>query len=905
MPATLEPTAAPGAVANLSPATGLVMDLETMVGRLECELRRGPTLDAYLLAAGIAQIADDHLHTPTHPFGPAARYLVGQDPWALRLAGGTAAVVDAAARTARCRRRSTRVVLQWRGQLDALLDALALAQVDKQATAPSDTWTARLPRLPAQLREAVVRIPTCFAHFDQRPADIVTLAQRFADHWPDRGRRLLVTGVRTSGSYLAPLCAATLRALGYRAVSTVTVRPGHPLLEHERACIRGVASRNGLALLLDDPPVTGTSVRDAAAMLGRAGVNLGAVVLLLATFGAAELPRMLRGYEAVLLASAEWAVEADLRPAAVERALATLGGGQPMVVSAEPVALPYPEPPRGHRRALFRVRGLDKVGEHAERIVLVEGVGLGYLGAHRLASPALLEQFSPSVFGLREGLLYREWLPEVRRLRAPAAGDEDVVAEMLAGYVAQRRDALACRRDLGTRMPDELPAWLVASRILSAAYGRGWPAARVLVTDRATRRLLRVTRPSLVDGNTDLASWFAREGSPAALIKPEVGEDGFSNLTAQCFDAAFDLAGVTARADSPTLPGKLRRAYAEHTGEPVSEERWLLYELVHLWGRERTQPAEAHRLRRARARAVQRYVADAYLSDVTVSPDGPLCALDVDGVLESHALGFPAPTPASALALRALIAHGYRPVLATGRSLDEAAERCRAYGLPGAVAEYGSATFRARDGQTRSLVGEREAAALDALRAALGEIGGVVVDPDYRSVVRASVMRGPERVALPAAVTARALAAGGDPASIRMIAGEAQTDLVGASMNKGTGLRTLAVQLRAEGARPYALAVGDTAADLPFTAVAARASAPGHADRALARAGFRIMRRPYQAGLVQAVQGLIGHVPGRCPRCRMPAPSSDRAIAWALLGAAERGRIGLISHALKLWWLTR
>jgi hydroxymethylpyrimidine pyrophosphatase-like HAD family hydrolase len=892
----------PDVVAEPRGATSLVMDMQTMSHRLEHELRHGTTLDAFLFAAGVAQIVDDHLHQPVYPFGRAARYLEGLQVPAARLAGAGADAIDGALRAARRRTEATRTVTAWRGKLDALVDALADAVVaDREAHA---CWKPELERLPLSVRETVVRIPTCFAHFDQRPADVMSLAVRFAARRPDRERPLVVAGVRTSGSYLAPLCAASLRALGYRDVSTLTVRPGHRLLAREQALIRDVAAGDGLALVLDDPPVSGGSVRDAATAISQAGLDARSIVLLLATFGAAQAPPALGDYESVLLGGPEWAVERELHPAAVLRALESLLGDGAHVLGVERVPSPYPQPARGHRRELFRVRTRDDAGEQ-ERLVLVEGVGLGYLGAHRVEIPALLSRFSSPVLGLRHGLLYREWLPDARRVGTPDLAEETALADELASYAVARQGALACRSDLSLRMADELPAWLVASNILSAVFGRGWPLARLIATDRVMRRLLTVTTPSVVDGNTDLSHWFRREDSPTELIKPDVGEDGFSNITAQCFDAVFDLAGAAARTDSPTLPGRLRSAFAALGGESVSPERWLIYELVHLWGRERTQPAQKRALRRAGARSVQRYFAEVYLADVASSPDGPLCALDIDGVLESQPLGFSAATPSAALGLRALLAHGYRPVLVTGRSLDEVIERCRAYGLPGGVAEYGSVTFRSADGRVQSLLDASETQALARLRAILAASDEIEVDPDYRSAVRASTRRDGQRVTLSADQIARALAAAGDDGCIRAIAGEGQTDFVGASIDKGSGLRALAEELGRRDAPLYALAVGDTRSDLPFAGVTDLACAPGHADPALGDAGFELMARPYQAGTAQAVGRLIGHEPGGCPRCRLPAPSPEQALMRRLLGVAECGPAGMIASALELRWHAR
>jgi hypothetical protein len=62
-----------------------------------------------------------------------------------------------------------------------------------------------LERLPSPLRASVLRLPGCFHGFDQRPDDVASLVCSFAAAFPNRDRQLLVVGVRTSGSYLAPL----------------------------------------------------------------------------------------------------------------------------------------------------------------------------------------------------------------------------------------------------------------------------------------------------------------------------------------------------------------------------------------------------------------------------------------------------------------------------------------------------------------------------------------------------------------------------------------------------------------------------------------------------------------------------------------------------------------------------
>ena len=97
------------------------------------------------------------------------------------------------------------------------------------------------------------------------------------------------------------------------------------------------------------------------------------------------------------------------------------------------------------------------------------------------------------------------------------------------------------------------------------------------------------------------------------------------------------------------------------------------------------------------ARFDQRYLARKLLGDISGDADGPLCAIDVDGVLETRLWTAPVIGPDGALALRALARHGYRAVLVTGRSVEELRERCSAYRLAGGAAEYGAAVLTGND----------------------------------------------------------------------------------------------------------------------------------------------------------------------------------------------------------------
>jgi hypothetical protein len=150
-----------------------------------------------------------------------------------------------------------------------------------------------------------------------------------------------------------------------------------------------------------------------------------------------------------------------------------------------------------------------------------------------------------------------------------------------------------------------------------------------------------------------------------------------------------------------------------------------------------------------------------------------------------------------------------------------------------------------------------------------------------------------------------ALHAAGVTGLVRPVKGWGQTDFVPLRINKGLGLRVLAAELGGTAAREVgskrldaqdgrpaqgalaALAVGDTEADIPMLALAEHAWAPAHADAAVRRARAHIARRPYHAGLAEAVGAVLGHKPGGCPVCRLPQLPASARLLTGILSAQE------------------
>jgi hydroxymethylpyrimidine pyrophosphatase-like HAD family hydrolase len=866
--------------------------------------------DAFLLSAGLLQLTDDGLHPDPFQLRRAASYLGGRASLPARTAGLGATALASALELHRLgvdplgpRRRTTSAgrLLAARPAMGELTITLASAVLDAEV---ADVDGSRLHALVRQAVSAapmlgadVARLPACFSDFDLHSDDITLLAHELWERARIPPGPVCVVGVRTAGSYLAPLCAAALRqlfvpdALGSQRgprtgeVLVLTHRPGHPFLAWERRALRETCRAGGHIVVTDDPPGTGTSLAATLQAITGTDVPRSAITLAVPLFTDEEtLPAPLQGYSAVLAPWPSWSLHGRLEENAVAATLSGLLGDDWHVDRCErrPVGAAdhadFGAGRRDHVRARYHVQLTNKwTGWSDDRGVLVEGAGLGYLGGHALAIAEALPGHLPAVYGLVDGLLYREWLPE---RQSPVA--EESLAGAISAYVADRQQALPARIDPTWRMRGREPVWEVAAELLSRPYGWAAPATRLLL-EAMTRRLLAHHRPSVVDGETRPSHWLPDPSQPGSLRKVDFHQRAFGHWGLACYDAAFDLAGAACEPISPTFPALLRAEYEARTGQPVDQERWLLYRLAQLWRLGRAGDLGPDAVARHSAAAVHEFLAHCYLDGLT-APAGPLCAIDLDGVLETDRLGYPCVTPIGALTLRALRAHGYRVVLATGRGLDEARDRCAAFGLAGAVAEYGTVVHSPADGGTTDLRSSDEKALLRQVRQELAG-QGVALSPTHAYAVRARLRGRPLPEELISAIPLLA-----DP-RLQIIQGQGQTDVTVARLDKGTALAALAGSLASDtGTAPgLALAVGDTAADLTMLGSAAIARSPRNADAAVRAAGITVTRHAYQLGLADACADLLGHRPGRCPVCRPPRPAPRTRDLLALLAPSEAG----------------
>jgi len=886
------------------------------LARVDGWQRAEVTTNVFLLSSALSDTVDDYLLRPSYDFAQLA---------VLPLAGpgiraaGTVLGAWRALRASRLRR-----LRAWRRGWDDAVVAFLTHVVSRTPDAAAlerarHILISRLPdRLPHALAGRYPRIPAAFRTQDLTHLDLVRLGAKLVEAFPDRGRSIVVVGVRTAGSYFAPVLRAWLAAEGYTAVDGVTIRPKKGIAPWESHALRRGASRDALAILLDEPVNTGHTLSKAVGVLRAAGFSADRIVALVPihptrrnwSSGHDGLP--LARIRVIDLPPEQWDKHARLEPSAVQTRVTEYFerrkyAAAEIVPSAAAerfnAELASRSDEKFHTRLkrVYEVRLTDELGAHETHYVLAKSVGWGWLGYHAFLAAERLTPFVPPLLGLRDGILYTEWLPQDDA--APWPPREQVV-DGAAAYVAARVRALR----LAPCGAGELAAGSgrkgleLLAGILSRAWG-GKPLA-ALKRPRIQRELQRLAPPcpTLIDGKMRRAEWIV---GPTSLLKTDFEHHGQGKTELNLADPAYDLADTILHLRlSPAEERRLVDHYAERCHDRGVEERLLLAKLMAgTWARlAALENLGDPRLGARRHEFNRDYVeAASFLTVHTARWCGTLCrppaapcwtsplaVLDIDGVLDKQIFGFPSATAATVRALRILHGHGIAIAANTARTLGETKEYCAAYGFVGGVAEYGAVAWDALTDRARVLVGNEALAQLAGVRDVLARMPGVFVNDDYRYSLRAYAYERGTTVPIPTAMISGVLAdLGADRLGFHQT--HVDTAVVALDADKGKGLLALLELARLEGAET--VAVGDSEADLPMFLAAGRAFAPAHIGcKSTARLlGCRIMPRAFQGGLLAAARAIAHPDGGRCRSCDAAERwrPRDGALLWSLLETAD------------------
>jgi hydroxymethylpyrimidine pyrophosphatase-like HAD family hydrolase len=832
------------------------------------------------------------------------------------------------------RRRRTHVAAwreEWKANLRTYLQQWAAPGRDDRMLGPAASAmvsTLGMP-LPDDLGQRRIRIPAAFRTQDLTHLDLFALAHVLSDQCPDRDRPILVVGLRTAGSYFAPLIQAWLTNAGYRDVDWVTTRPTRMLSGAERATLSACARRQALAVVVDEAPNTGGALANAVSMIRQTGFARSDVALLVPVHATrrdwanAPAAAAIAGIRTLTLPPGEWRKPQWLAPDLVERRvreyfLARGYLGATVVHSSaaqwfnQQLRRASDEKFHTRLKQVFEVRLRDRDGAAETRYVLAKSVGWGWLSYHAFLAADRLARFVPTTIGLRDGILYSEWL---RPVRAVEHVDRPQAIATLASYVAARANRLRLNGDPADDVGrgDQHKGLTLLAAALSRASG--WKPAAMLQRARIRHELARTPAPcpTLIDGKMRPHEWVVAGDT---LRKTDFEHHGLGKTELNLTDPAYDLADAILHfALSPGEEHALLRQYAEQTGDRQVGARLFVHKLLAgTWARATaidnlSDPRLVHRHEECHQQYLAagnflvlqtaRHCAGLSHRPPAVQWGTPLVVLDIDGVLDKQIFGYPSTTAAGIHAISLLHAHGVAVAVNTARSLAQVQEYCDAYGFAGGVAEYGGIVWDAVTRRARRLVSADALDQLERVSTALADLPGVFLDRAYRCGLRAYTFERGTTVPLPTLLIRNLIARlGADQLTVHQTF--VDTTVIPREVDKGHGLKALLDLAGRPDART--IAIGDSEADLAMFRVAHEAYAPSHIScRSAARLlGCRVMDRPFQSGLLQAVRHFLHAHEERCAQCRVvdPARMTDRTLFADLLAAADQAPWRLMVNAL-------
>jgi hypothetical protein len=425
--------------------------------------------------------------------------------------------------------------------------------------------------LPATVR---IRPPEGYAYYGLLPETYLAAAARFArDHRP---AHVACIGIRSIGTSLSAVVAATLAAAGAH-VETWTVRPrGHPF---DRSLVLGpalerqwAARREWWFVVVDEGPgLSGSSFASVADALSRLGVRSERLVLLPSWLAPAEALRSpaARAWWRRLRKYAASFEEVWIETGRLARDLRCRGLRDVSAGRWRPIVCPpgqrWPAVQAQHERRKFLARDAEGAA------VLAKFVGLGERGeAARERAARLAEAgFGPAPVGFAHGFLVTRFASG--RPLGPADVDRALL-DRVAGYLAFVRRTWPAP---AATPYDDLLAMLEENA--GAGLGVG-PAA--LTRLRAARGAVESGSPVALDGRMLVHEWVR---TPEGVLKTDGTDHHDDHFFPGWQDTGWDLAAASVELDlEPSGQEYLARRYAVLADDPDVSRRVAFYRAAYL-----------------------------------------------------------------------------------------------------------------------------------------------------------------------------------------------------------------------------------------------------------------------------------------------------------------------------------
>jgi len=780
-------------------------------------------------------------------------------------------------------------VLSWHREWEGCVNlACGILLNELGAQSPQTAQLAAMSRelegrdLPRTLRSAPMQLVSGFRAQDLTHHDAIALADAFDLSHSTHDGSLAIVGARTAGAYFAPLMHARLQQRGWNS-SWIAVRPKTGLGHWEKKNLLAMTSQAAQVLIVDDHPDTGETIRLMIDLLEGCGVSREKITVVVPSHEAqSDSGALTGGYTDVKLVTISPQDSHKHKILASEKMRRLI---EQLISSVRPGAVVIDDEDTNAINRQLEAHLYDDFQVHIKRVfalkmpwpdkkihrVLAKSVGWGWLGYHAYLAGNRLHEFVPKVYGLRDGMLFSEWI-EAQPYQAHSQGE---IAERVATYTAARVKRLSLADDpAATQWSPSVGGSYTLAKVLRGVYPPylRWLKMRALWK---TLQAYTTTRPAFIDGNLAQNEWLA-DGKN--LLKIDYEHHGFGNPAPNVVDAAYDLALAALKLNlSPDVQRSMLEKYNGLTDDQGAGERLVLHALScgHL-------AAEWARFHALRARTVQAskqleaehihacnfltYTLAAFCAEqfaegtaeaLNTEWSKNLFFLDLDGVFDRSSFYFPHTTVSGMAALATLRRHGYSVVLNTGRPVAHVRRYCSSYGLAGGIAEYGCVFVDRIAGREKLLIDAESREQLTGLRTRLMDQNGVFIDPTYEVAIRGYGLQSGQAVGLPETFVREALR---EFPRLTFISSPVDTYIVPVGAGKGSSTRKVMDKMMA--VRETSAAIGDTDNDLPMLGCVAKAYVPANANKEMRhealRLGHSLMRAPFQRGLLQAVQDLTG-----------------------------------------------
>jgi len=748
-------------------------------------------------------------------------------------------------------------------------------------------------KLPEKLLHARMKLNEGFRCQDLSPQDVFTLADRFLETHPDKDSHYVIIGSRTAGNYLAPLLKTYLEFRNVTDIDWITLRPKQGLSRFEKSKLNELIAPHTKVILIDDYANTGNTFH----MLERIVWSIGVPsehIIMMAPIHPVVIARQPKTHNyadfltksdkttIIPLYQNDLYITQQMLPGKTEKLLKeflstehyeqiTLKENRDTQFANKELRSHYSDSFQVRLKRVYQLELKKRNGEKVFKKILAKSVGTGWYGYHAYLAGKSLSAYVPNVIGLRNGILFMEWLDG-----EPVTPDyisTDLIHRM-SSYLAQRSKTLILNEDPRSDRAYLGWGWLEILSILRSIYHHllGYLKYDALLGD--LKQALH-SKPILVDGRMRPEEWLITNQTADfpdhnRYFKVDFEHHNFGAPELDVVDPAYDLAITSFEFKlNEEQESELISGYIGESGDQQTlTERIFLYKL--LYAKAETDRLH-HRIKDIankeelksvinriqwswdfRVFTMNNFTASLLNNREYKTKNQGIFFLDIDGVFDTEILGFPHTTISGLKAISLLRSNDFMIIPNTGRSGLNVQNYCDNYDFEWGIGEYGSVIIDHTHQKEIPLVSTEGAQEISRLRNILQENQEIFIDSNYHYTIRAFRFKNSQNQGL-SKKEAESILKEHELKNIRIITRNSDTYFVDKNCNKGTAVDYLKNYW--DYTAESLFAVGDSDDDIPMLEKVSYAFAPRNCSDNLRklskRLSCRIVSQPKQRGLLQ------------------------------------------------------